>query len=74
MNMTLDKSRTDRNESSQPDSQQGGQDSQYKNVETSVNNKDYFNDDYEVKQEDDMMTEEAKREQEDQQGNNRQRK
>jgi hypothetical protein len=38
------------------------QDRQYKNIETSVNNPNYFNDDYEVKQEDEMNKEEARSE------------
>jgi len=39
-------------------------DGQYKNVETSVNNRSYFDDDYEVGQEDEMSREEAKTEDE----------
>lgn len=42
--------------------QNQGQDSKYKNIETSVNNRNYFNDDHEVKQEDEMNKEEARSE------------
>ena len=49
-------------------------DSGYKNIETSVNNPDYFNDDYAVGQEDEMGNEEAKTEKEERIGEGRRQK
>lgn len=43
---------------------QGAQEGQYKNIEQSVNNKETFNDDYEVGQEDEMSQQEMKTEDE----------
>ena len=46
-------------------SQQTGKENQYKNVETSVNNKNYFDEDYSVKREGEISKEEAATEKED---------
>jgi len=42
----------------------GAQEGEYKNIETSVNNRSYFGDDYEVEQEDEMSRNEANTEDE----------
>lgn len=47
----------------QPNRNKEADESSYKNVETSVNNPAYFNDDYEIEQENEMSTDEAKSEQ-----------
>ena len=48
--------------------QQSRGDEQYKNIETKVNNRDYFGDDYEVQEEGKMSREEAKTENENRPG------
>ncbi|HEX2607366.1 MAG TPA: hypothetical protein VHK91_08305 [Flavisolibacter sp.] len=49
-----------------PNSDQGSKDGEYKNIETSVNNPSYFNDDFETDQEDAITDEEARTEDENQ--------
>ena len=52
-------------DTSREEKQNGGaQEGQYKNIETSVNNRSYFGDDYEVEQEDEMSRNEANTEDE----------
>lgn len=46
---------------SQIQGEKGKGDVQYKNIETKVNNREYFDDDYEVKQENQIARDEAKR-------------
>jgi hypothetical protein len=48
----------------QSQGQQSKGDKQYKNIETKVDNRDYFGDDYEVQQEGQISREEAKTEKE----------
>ena len=58
----------DNNKKHSPDNpqNQGAREGEYKNVETSVNNPSYFNDDYESQQEDELTEEEPKTEKEEQ--------
>jgi hypothetical protein len=57
----------------QQQNQQTG-DGNYKNIETSVNNRNYFDDDYEVGEEDRISSEEAKTEKEPRVGRGRDNK
>lgn len=43
-------------------SRKGRGDEQYKNIETGVNNREYFGDDYEVQQDNEIASDEAKTE------------
>lgn len=56
------------NGNSQEQSQKGRGEEQYKNIETKVNNREYFGDDYAVDQEEDMGQQEAKTEKENRPG------
>jgi hypothetical protein len=47
---------------------------EYRNIETSVNNPSYFDDDYEVKQENEISKEEARREKEIRAGRSKQKR
>jgi hypothetical protein len=60
----------DSNRKHSPDHPQkrGAREGDYENVETSVNNPSYFNDDYESQQEDEITEEEPKTEKEQREG------
>lgn len=56
------------NGTNQEQSPKGRGDEQYKNIETKVNNREYFGDDYESGQDDEMSSNEAKTEKENRPG------
>lgn len=58
---------------SQIPGEKGRGDDQYKDIVTRVNNREYFDDDYEVKQENQISRDEAKREKESRAGRRRRR-
>jgi len=62
--MSENKNEMDKSGSSESRPGNSGNESSYKNIETSVNNPDYFNDDVEASMEDDISEDNARSEKE----------